>query len=255
MSNLIPDDALRACLPEAVARRAAVWAEGGSVAREHHVRCAVLFADLSGFTALTERLAEHGPAGAETLSAIIGDIFGPPRHRGVQAPRRRAAIPRGRCHLRLGGIRGPRPRGRRGACRGRGNRHPAGDAERAPLADEKLTARVAVAEGPARIAFVGGADGRFEALADGDAIARCPALRLGPGRLVAIDPDAAPLLGDAVLGPPGDVPRTVARSPVPPPGEAPRSDVAPALLAPFVPRGVRMRLEAKQSGWVAEFRA
>src|SRR5262249_46442221 len=37
---------------------------------------AVLFADISGFTALTERLAEHGRSGAEELTQILDDYFG-----------------------------------------------------------------------------------------------------------------------------------------------------------------------------------
>jgi len=37
---------------------------------------AVLFADISGFTRLTEGLAESGPAGAEKLARILNDYFG-----------------------------------------------------------------------------------------------------------------------------------------------------------------------------------
>ena len=39
-------------------------------------QAAVLFADISGFTALTERLAEKGTAGVETLAHILNDYFG-----------------------------------------------------------------------------------------------------------------------------------------------------------------------------------
>ena len=35
-----------------------------------------MFADISGFTALAERLAEAGPAGTETLTRILNDYFG-----------------------------------------------------------------------------------------------------------------------------------------------------------------------------------
>lgn len=37
---------------------------------------AVLFADISGFTALTERLAQKGPAGAEELTSLLNAYFG-----------------------------------------------------------------------------------------------------------------------------------------------------------------------------------
>jgi predicted ATPase/class 3 adenylate cyclase len=41
------------------------------------LRAYVWFADLSGFTALTEALMKKGPRGAEELSVILNDIFGP----------------------------------------------------------------------------------------------------------------------------------------------------------------------------------
>jgi class 3 adenylate cyclase len=37
---------------------------------------AVLFADISGFTALTEHLAQQGPAGAEILTRELNTYFG-----------------------------------------------------------------------------------------------------------------------------------------------------------------------------------
>lgn len=40
------------------------------------VSCAVLFADISGFTSLTERLAEKGVVGAEELTAALNRYFG-----------------------------------------------------------------------------------------------------------------------------------------------------------------------------------
>lgn len=39
-------------------------------------QAAVMFADISGFTSLTERLAEKGTAGVETLARILNDYFG-----------------------------------------------------------------------------------------------------------------------------------------------------------------------------------
>src|SRR5574339_1132243 len=36
----------------------------------------VLFADISGFTLLTERLAEKGPLGVESLARILNEYFG-----------------------------------------------------------------------------------------------------------------------------------------------------------------------------------
>src|SRR5512145_1836590 len=39
-------------------------------------QAAVLFADISGFTRLTEGLAERGPVGVETLARILNEYFG-----------------------------------------------------------------------------------------------------------------------------------------------------------------------------------
>lgn len=51
---------------------------GGPLTSAHDEQrpCAVLFADISGFTALTERLAEEGPEGVETLTSVLNDYFG-----------------------------------------------------------------------------------------------------------------------------------------------------------------------------------
>ena len=40
------------------------------------MQAAILFADISGFTLLTEHLAETGPTGVETLARILNEYFG-----------------------------------------------------------------------------------------------------------------------------------------------------------------------------------
>src|SRR6185436_13209274 len=40
------------------------------------LQAAILFADISGFTRLTERMAEKGPTGVETLARILNEYFG-----------------------------------------------------------------------------------------------------------------------------------------------------------------------------------
>src|ERR1041384_2187276 len=40
------------------------------------MQAAILFADISGFTVLTEHLAERGPTGVETLARILNEYFG-----------------------------------------------------------------------------------------------------------------------------------------------------------------------------------
>lgn len=43
---------------------------------EKHEQAALLFADISGFTKLTERLAQQGPVGAEILSQLLSRYLG-----------------------------------------------------------------------------------------------------------------------------------------------------------------------------------
>ena len=47
-----------------------------AAANEEIVDGALLFADISGFTPLAERLARHGPVGAEQLSRFLNEVFG-----------------------------------------------------------------------------------------------------------------------------------------------------------------------------------
>ncbi|MEM7347533.1 MAG: adenylate/guanylate cyclase domain-containing protein, partial [Chloroflexota bacterium] len=73
MSNLI--ETLASYVPSQIvgdlARNPAAIAE----AKSEQFLAAVLFADISGFTALTERLAQQGPAGAEELTHLINAYF------------------------------------------------------------------------------------------------------------------------------------------------------------------------------------
>ena len=43
---------------------------------ENNVHAGVLFADISGFTSLTESLSKDGPDGAERLTRILNEYFG-----------------------------------------------------------------------------------------------------------------------------------------------------------------------------------
>jgi predicted ATPase/class 3 adenylate cyclase len=63
-------------VPSMVARRYAAMPGAAVSAAGERFPAALLFADISGFTALAERLAQRGPAGAEDLSTILNDAFG-----------------------------------------------------------------------------------------------------------------------------------------------------------------------------------
>ena len=73
MANLL--ETLASYVPELVVRRLKVDASPPSTAVEEQLPAAVLFADLSGFTALAEQLAQQGPAGAEQLSGFLNSTF------------------------------------------------------------------------------------------------------------------------------------------------------------------------------------
>src|SRR4051794_28947199 len=69
-------DLLAAYVPARVARRLAGAAGAPTEPAGERFAAAVLFADVVGFTALAERLAERGAAGAEELSRLLGAYFG-----------------------------------------------------------------------------------------------------------------------------------------------------------------------------------
>jgi class 3 adenylate cyclase/tetratricopeptide (TPR) repeat protein len=66
LATYVPRRTLRSCAA----------ADGNLTPRAERFPAAVLFADISGFTDLSERLGRKGPAGTEELSAIINECFG-----------------------------------------------------------------------------------------------------------------------------------------------------------------------------------
>ena len=74
MSDLI--ETLTSYVPTLVARRLATDPTPPTQAEAESLPAAVLFADISGFTALTERLAQRGPAGIEELTHLLNEYFG-----------------------------------------------------------------------------------------------------------------------------------------------------------------------------------
>ena len=73
MSEII--DTLASYIPSLVAQQVAANPTPINTPRAESFPAAVLFADISGFTALTERLAQRGPAGAEELTRILNAYF------------------------------------------------------------------------------------------------------------------------------------------------------------------------------------
>ncbi|RPJ38181.1 MAG: adenylate/guanylate cyclase domain-containing protein, partial [Planctomycetaceae bacterium] len=64
-------------IPYYVAQDLALHPGEAPTGREQRLEAAILFADVSGFTAMSEALGKTGRAGAEELTAILNSYFGP----------------------------------------------------------------------------------------------------------------------------------------------------------------------------------
>ena len=69
-------DILASYAPALVTRRLAVDPKPISAPTLEHFNAVALFADISGFTPLTERLSQGGPQGVEELSRVLNTYFG-----------------------------------------------------------------------------------------------------------------------------------------------------------------------------------
>lgn len=67
---------LASYVPTLIKRRLAKNPQPISAPASEQFPAALLFADISGFTALTERLAQRGPVGAEELTSLLNAYFG-----------------------------------------------------------------------------------------------------------------------------------------------------------------------------------
>ncbi|MEP6896496.1 MAG: adenylate/guanylate cyclase domain-containing protein, partial [Chloroflexota bacterium] len=76
MSNASFVDLLASFVPRLIQKRALENSAPIETAFSDELYAVVLFADISGFTALTEKLAQRGPVGVETLAHILNDYFG-----------------------------------------------------------------------------------------------------------------------------------------------------------------------------------
>lgn len=73
MSDLI--NTLASYIPDLITRRLATDPTPISDPSSERLHAAVLFADISGFTALTEQMAQRGPGGAEELTLLLNGYF------------------------------------------------------------------------------------------------------------------------------------------------------------------------------------
>lgn len=248
---------LRPYVSDLLLRRLAARPAGALAPDEERPSGAVLFVDVTGFTALTEQLAQRGPSGAELLTDILNDCFGTViavvlEHGGDVAQfagdavlavwpdddPRRAALRAARCGWALQEA-----------------------LERRPSREEvRLRARAGVGVGGFWSGCVGGARGRWEHLVAGEAaaVAGRAATRAVPGGLVVTsalgdlvrDTVTVRAAGDGFL----EVLGVAAAAADPAPASRFAADPDVEHLSAFVPRAIVERLAAGHTGWEAEFR-
>ncbi len=255
MSELV--ETLASYIPTLVVRRLASNPALSATPIIERFQAAVLFADISGFTPLAERLAERGPAGAEELTRILNAYFGelvdlilalggdvikfagdaalalwPATQEDLVAATRRAAQCGLALQMMLQNFR----------------------------QDVHLSMRVGIGAGDVVAASLGGLRGRWEFL-----IAGQPLIQMGaanrqaqPGE-VALSPEAYQLVQAHCAGQPlpngglllKDVPRPLPfrlAEPLP---------LGPEMLSAlrgYVPGAILARLDAGQTDWLAEIR-
>ncbi len=240
--EMTPELDIASYVPEVLARRAV--ATGGAAPRPHadRVRAVILVADVTGFTAITERLAREGPRGAERLTTLLNAYFGGMVD-AIAAHGGEVVRFAGDATIAAWWIPGDSDGEEqlRGAARCATRLHDV-PADRSAPDQTALRLRVGVAAGPVWCATVGGHAGRWEFVVGGAPVTEAAraAARAEPGAVV-LDPSAVP----------------TAPAAIPPPAPAPPVAVTPAaaaVLRGFVGRAVVERLAAAQGAWLAEFR-
>jgi class 3 adenylate cyclase/tetratricopeptide (TPR) repeat protein len=224
---------------------------------------AVLFADISGFTALTERLVRTGPSGVEELTELLNGCFGDlvrlvadhggdvvkfagdallalwPAEEDLPALTAQAAS----CGLTMQRI-----------------LHASELA-----AGTRLSIRIGIGAGRVTAAHLGGELGRWEFVVGGPAVIQsCAAEQLARPGGVVLSPEALDQVRDTCVGeqiPVGSgqgyalrvtaIQSTAAAAPLP---RVPHWQVAEAVLGSYVPGAILARLAAGQSAWLSELR-
>lgn len=266
MQERAADAALANYVPMVVLQRMAELGGALQEARVDTLHGALMFADISGFTALTERLAARGPAGIELLVRRLNAYFGSlieviVAHGGdvlkfagdalvvhftEQGELADDAVSRREAVLRAA------------AC--------ALAVQRAVAAEQdveeglSLSLKVSVAQGKLACAFLGGVRRRWEMVVSGaplldagDAAGKCTPgwVVLSPWvwQLIAADATAEPAGGGVMRL--LRINRQPAVAPLPLPA---LSEAAAQAAWTFVPYAIRARLSSGQGDWLAEMR-
>lgn len=256
----LPDAALPGYVPAVVLER--IHTIGGALreARIDTLHGALLFADISGFTALTERLAARGPVGVEALVRRLNGYFGTLID---------VLLAHGGDVLKFAGdalvVLFPAAAGQPALALQRAAA--AGLAAQQALLGQRegedgmtLSLKITLAHGKLACAFLGGERGRWEMVVFG-----APLLEAGqvsaycePGAVVLSRTAWALLEGQALGTPAGeDSMRLTAlrdRPPVEPLSPPALTGDAARAAWSFVPYAIRARLMSGQGDWLAESR-
>jgi len=233
---------------------------------------AVLFADISGFTALSEKLAQHGPVGAEELTHALNDYFGQliaivTAHGGEVVKFAGDAL------LALWPIPVEKvPTDQTQPRAGLTLPYAALLATQSALTAQRtlrdyvtadgqsLSMRMGVAAGDVFSVQVGGTYGRWEFLLTGEPLTQVSMAehQAQPGQIV-LAPSTWKLIAPRCIGEPlptGDVRLETVKAPISALASKPLvvPPEAEAALRVYVPVAIRGRLAAGQTEWLAELR-
>lgn len=233
---------------------------------------AVLFADITGFTALTERLGQSGPSGAEEMTSILNAYFEPlvalvNAHGGDVVKFAGDALlavfpaedePDGEGEAQRQAARRLEAVTARAAHCGVTIQSTLGDYQAAP--GIALQVRVGIGAGVVVTAHLGGVAGRWELLVTGAPLAQVSQAgsRAEPGQVV-VSREAWALIGPRAEGQPlaeGGARLERVREPLPlralsTPALGPEAE--PALRA-YIPAIIATRIAAGQTRWLSELR-
>jgi class 3 adenylate cyclase/tetratricopeptide (TPR) repeat protein len=243
--------ALASFLPERLVQRLVEEPEGAGRPHADRMVGALLLADISGFTAIAERLARRGPGGAEELRGLLDGAFQPLLEliAGTGGDVLKFA---GDALLACWPANGPdRERGLAGATAAAAGCAEAMQAALGRFAAARrlpLALRIGVGAGEVVVLDVGGERERRELLVAGAAVPQTTgaAERALPGRVVLSE--AAADLAERAL------PGSVAPAPGAPPVAAAGVGVPGDLVAPYLPRAMLASMVAGHEEWMAELR-
>jgi class 3 adenylate cyclase/predicted ATPase len=250
-------DGIASYVPARVARQLAANDAEPGVPRADRFSGAVLLADITGFTALTESLARRGDVGAEDLTRFLNVYFGQlidliVDHGGdivkFAGDAMLAVWPDDEEDAATSALRAAQC----GLSAQERLRDFAADAE------VRLSLRISVSAGRLAIIHVGGIEGRRELIATGDPLAQVNAANAeATAGEVVVAAEAWRLVGDRLEGEPlasGAVRVLGVRQPVTMPAVKPAPSTQSKALLPYVPVAAIDEISRGGSSWLAELR-